>query len=355
MRNFFAQYMTGRGADSLHASLLIFDTHISLGWRDDQAQHHTVKWPLKLVAARFEPGAAESVLRHTETGEELRVEGAEAATLVQELQGEAAKPWYKQQKGREKKKILLYVTGLLAILTTVYFLLVPWMAEKAAGSVSPETEREIGDAVYAAMQTGLEEDTAASRVLNAFFAAMEVQTRYRVRIAVIRDETVNAFALPGGRIVVYTGLLKQLGSYPELAALLSHEFIHVNNRHATKSIFRKMGSSIFVSLIFGRMGTVTNILAGHADELKSLTYSRSLEKESDTEGLKILTDRQIDPGGFVRLFEHLQASAPAARTPEFLNSHPDTENRITLIKQLSKQAVVAQHDELNTIFNALKP
>lgn len=353
MRNFFATYSAGRGSAETTASLLLFDTHISIGWQDEQGVHHAGKWPLKLIDARIERGSS-SLLRHTVTGEELRVDGKDAAVLISAFQEEAAKPWYSRKNAGEKKRILLYVTGLLSFLVALYFLMVPWLAEKASSWVKPETEREIGDAVYSAMLAGAVEDTAASVVLNDFFAAMAVPGNYRIRIAVIKEETVNAFALPGGRIVVYSGLLKQVGSYPELAALLSHEFVHVNNRHATKSIFRKMGSGIFVSLIFGRMGTVTNILAGHADELKSLTYSRKLETEADTAGLQLLLDRKIDPGGFVRLFEHLQASVPASGAPEFLNSHPDTEKRIMLIKQLSKKSETAPRADLNTIFNQLK-
>ncbi len=109
-----------------------------------------------------------------------------------------------------------------------------------------------------------------------------------IRITVVNDNTVNAFALPGGRIVVYSALLKEIGSYPELAALLSHEFTHVNNRHSTKSIFRNLGSKVFLGLLFGKFGSVTAVLVDHADNLKSLKYSRKLEKEADIEGLAII-------------------------------------------------------------------
>ena len=105
---------------------------------------------------------------------------------------------------------------------------------------------------------------------------MDVPTAYRIRITVVNDNVVNAFALPGGRIVVYTALLKQIKSYPELAALLSHEFTHINNKHSTKSIFRRLGSKVFIGLLFGRFGTVTSVLVNHADNLKSLTYSAGI-------------------------------------------------------------------------------
>lgn len=240
------------------------------------------------------------------------------------------------------------------ILLALYLLFVPMLSEKIAGTVEPETERQIGDAVYDAMASGMVEDTAASRVLNEFFSALDVKTEYRIRISVVKEDMVNAFALPGGRIVVYSALLDKIGSYPELAALLSHEFTHVNNRHATKSIFRRMGSKVFLSLLFGKMGSVTSVMVNHADDLKSLTYSRNLEKEADLDGLAILTRRKIDPAGFTDLFRHLKAASPSSALPEFLASHPDIENRLSYIKEMSKQATVETRADLTAIFEQLK-
>jgi predicted Zn-dependent protease len=170
---------------------------------------------------------------------------------------------------------------------------------------------------------------------------------------VVNDNVVNAFALPGGRIVVYSALLKQVKSYPELAALLSHEFTHINNKHSTKSIFRRLGSKIFLGLLFGKFGSVTSVLVDHADNLKSLKYSRKLEKEADTEGLAILKQRKIDPQGFVSLFNHLKESAPSNSIPEFLGSHPDIEKRIKHINESSANVQVQENRQLKTIFEKL--
>ena len=92
----------------------------------------------------------------------------------------------------------------------------------------------------------------------------------------------------------------------------------------------------------------------HADNLKSLKYSRSLEKEADMEGLTILTKRGIDPDGFVDLFHHLQESAPANSVPEFLGSHPDVDKRTAYIKEASKGSIVKEDEQLKAIFEKLK-
>ena len=154
--------------------------------------------------------------------------------------------------------------------------------------------------------------------------------------------------------MVYRALLEKMKSYPELAALLAHEFTHVNNRHTTKSIFRQLGSRIFLGLLFGKIGSVTSVLVDHADNLKSLKYSRKLEKEADMDGLSLLQERHIDPNGFVTLFQHLKESGPGSSMPEFLGSHPDIEKRIAYIQEASKGATFEENEQLKSIFEKLK-
>ena len=354
MRNYFGTYTASRQAEPITASVLVFDRSISIGYRDEAGTNHTARWEMNQLAAHFESSSGSSLLRNTSSGEELRITGPEAANLVKEMQEELAKPWYRKKAAGYKGRLALFFAGLMLVLTLLYFLFVPMLSEKVADSVEPETERQLGDAVWESMAQNMTEDTAATRLLNDFFSTLNVESTYRIRISVVTDNVVNAFALPGGRIVVYSALLDRMQSYPELAALLSHEFTHVNNRHATKSIFRRLGSKVFISLLFGRMGSVTSILVNHADDLKSLTYSRKLEKEADLEGLSILTNRNIDPKGFTDLFRHLKAASDGSSLPEFLASHPDIDNRLAYIKETSKQARVEPHADLTAIFDQLK-
>ncbi len=354
MRNYFGIYTASRQAEPVTASVLIFDQSISIGYREESGENHTARWGMNHLSAQFESFSGETLLRNTITGEELRITGPEAARLVKEMQEEIARPWYRKKNAGYKGRMLLFFSGFILVLILLYFLFVPMLSEKIAATVEPETERQLGDAVWESMVQGMTEDTASSRLLNDFFSALDVESEYRIRIAVVKDNVVNAFALPGGRIVVYTALLDKMRSYPELAALLSHEFTHVNNRHATKSIFRRLGSKVFLSLLLGRMGSVTSVLVNHADDLKSLNYSRQLEKEADLNGLSILTERKIDPQGFTELFRHLKSASPSSALPEFLASHPDIDNRLAYIKEMSKQATVESRADLTAIFEQLK-
>jgi beta-barrel assembly-enhancing protease len=354
MKSFSASFYASPRAEPAEATVLTFSKNLSIGFRTANGTNEMLNWKLRETELSFDFASQTSRIKNIKQGGELQIEGTEAADYIQQLQDQLRKPWHAKISPVSWIRYSILFLGLAGVLVLLYLLVVPWLSEKLAGRVPVKTEQTLGDAVYSAMGLSSQEDKEASLVLNDFFSAMNVTTDYSVRISVVNDEVVNAFALPGGRIVVYTALLKQVSSYPELAALLSHEFIHVNKRHATKSIFRRLGSKVFIGLLFGRFGSLTSILVNHADDIKSLTYSRRLEKEADTEGLKILMQREIDPNGFEDLFVHLKESAPVSTLPEFLASHPDVDKRISYIKEMSKGAPVRENEQLKAIFDKLK-
>lgn len=335
-------------------TVLVFDKRLSIGYTDASGINRMEPWILRDITYRYEASLNQTHIRHRRAPGEIQIAGEDAFRQLRMQEEERNAPWFRSGAGREWIRNGTLVLGLLGFLVLMYLLLVPWLSEKLATRVSVKTEQRLGDAVYDAMGLSEQEDTAASRVLNDFFRAMEVPTRYDIRITVVRENVVNAFAVPGGRIVVYRALLDQIRTYPELAALLSHEFTHVNNQHATKRIFRMLGSKVFLGLLFGSFGTVSAVLVNHADNLKNLTYSRRLEKEADLDGLAILLQRGIDPRGFEDLFRHLEESAPASSLPEFMGSHPDLAKRSAYIRDAAKRADVREDVRLKTIFEELE-
>jgi len=355
MKTWFGTYSISSHAEPVEATVLAYEKNIAIGFRRADGNNSTVTWNIHDIDAVFDNSLqATKISNVKEPGSKLLINGKNAKDYIEQLQAEHHKPWHKKEKTKEWGRNLLIILGISSVLVAVYFLIVPWLSEKLASTVSVKTEEQFGDAVYDALSLSAQEDKAATVVLNDFFKEMKVATAYNVRITVVNSDIVNAFALPGGNIVVYTGLLKELKTYPELVALLSHEFTHVNNNHSTKSIFRQLGSRIFLSLLFGKFGSVTSVMIDQADKFKSLKYSRGLEKEADIKGLAILKERKIDPEGFVALFKHLKDSAPASALPEFLGSHPDIDKRIAYIRDVSKNVIVEENAHLKTIFEKLK-
>jgi Zn-dependent protease with chaperone function len=354
MKSYFGSFHLSPGAEPVESTVLVFDKNLNIGYRNPDGTNATVNWLLKETDLHFDFVSQRTRLRNSRTpGQELWINGNDVSNFIREMQAEQQKPWHKKSGGREWIRNGALLLGIAGLLVLIYLLIVPWLSQKLAAKVSVKTEQQLGEAVYDAMGLEAQEDSTASFVLNEFFAAMDIPTAYPIKITVVKDNTVNAFALPGGRIVVYSALLKEIKSYPELAALLSHEFTHINNKHSTKSIFRRLGSKVFLGLLFGRFGSVTAVLVDHADNLKSLKYSRSLEKEADMEGLEILRQRKIDPKGFEDLFENLKEAARGSILPEFLGSHPDIDKRIGYIREAAGGFQAEENTRLKTIFEQL--
>jgi predicted Zn-dependent protease len=354
MKTWFGSYYTSSHNDPVEATVLAVENNITIGFRRDDGSTNRARWEMQDIAAVFDNSIqATRISNSKEPGTRLEVKGRQALDFIMEMQAEQSQPWHKKSQTKEYARNILIFLGIASVLVTAYFLIVPWMSEKLASTISVGTEQQLGNAVFEALDLSGQQDSEATAVLNEFFQEMKVQTPYNIHVTVVKSDVVNAFALPGGNIVVYSALLRELKTYPELAALLSHEFIHVNNKHSTKSIFRQMGSRVFLSLLFGKFGNVTSIMVDQADKFKSLKYSRSLEKEADLDGLSLLRDRQIDPEGFIGLFRHLRDSAPASAMPEFLGSHPDIDKRIAYIREAAKNWQTKENSPLKAIFEKL--
>lgn len=251
-------------------------------------------------------------------------------------------------------KVALIIVFLFTIL---YVALVPWLAGVLATRFPRSYEQKLGDQVYASLKSDFTIDQPATAAINRFFDALEVRSDYPINIVVVKGDVVNAFALPGGHIVVYDKLLNALGSYEELAALLSHEYIHVQNRHTVRSLFRQMGSTIFLSLLLGDAGAVSSVVLGNANELKNLSYSRRLESEADAEGVALLAKRGIDCTGFVRLFKVLEQQGESSTVPaEWMSSHPNLQKRIRQVQEHKScgEKPPVKNERLHHLFLQLK-
>jgi beta-barrel assembly-enhancing protease len=353
MKSWFATWFDTHGSDPMEATILASETKITIGLRKNESVV-TFEWKTIDLDVNFDSSLQATRISHKAGKGQLVVEGRDPIDFFQRIREEQNKAWHKKDRTKEWGRNLGIFFSVIALLALAYVLVVPWLSEKMAGNVSISSEKQLGDAVYGAMDLSANQDPRASAIINEFFAELKIPTAYSIQITVVKGDIVNAFALPGGHIVVYTALLNEIESYPELAALLSHEFTHVNNQHSTRSIFRRLGSRIFISLLLGKFGNVTSIIVDQADQFKSLTYSRKLEKEADLEGLALLKERQIDPAGFVALFEHLRSGGNGTSIPEFLGSHPDISKRIIYIREASANAAIREHAGLQQIFNKLK-
>lgn len=252
--------------------------------------------------------------------------------------------------------VLLAVSGLIALVLMGYFWLLPRLADYGAKVFPKSYEIELGKQVYQSVLETEKVDSVKSIHIQSFFKQLNIQSEYPIQIAVVKSDVVNAFALPGGSIVVYDAILKKMRTPEQLAALLSHEYSHVALKHATRNIFRTLSGYLFLSLLFGDMNGVAGVLIENGNQLRSLHYSREMEKEADDNGLKILQSQKVNTNGMKALFELLKQESGGAEINELLSTHPDLDLRISNVEVFQKlnQPYTQVHDSLQYYFKQLQ-
>lgn len=236
------------------------------------------------------------------------------------------------------KGALIGIAIFSAIAALIYFILLPSIASYVAGKIPVSTEIALGNKFYKSFIGNSEIDAEKTKLLNDFARKIDFETKYPLKFTIVKEKQVNAFALPGGNVVVFSGILEKLKSSEELAALLSHEVTHIKERHSLKGLARSLAGSLLISLTFGDAGSLGSILANQGDNIYQLGFSRGMEKEADLEGLQMMYHNHIDPRGMVYLMERLreEEQKQESKMLAYLNSHPITEERITYIKENSK-------------------
>ena len=232
---------------------------------------------------------------------------------------------------------LIYGIGIIALLVVIgvwqYDRLLNW----AASRISIETEHEMGRSVLKSLNR--QQDTISSGAAVSFVENLGNQltkgSRYSYQWLVVQDDAVNAFAMPGGIVVVNSGLLKKAGSANEVAAVLAHEIQHVEQRHALKNMINSAGVAAVVMLVLGDANAALIMIA---HQVSTQYFSRQVEAEADLKGAQLLLKKGIHPDGMASFFKRLAGEqAQAEQLPAWISSHPDTSNRIQQAEKFVQQ------------------
>lgn len=164
--------------------------------------------------------------------------------------------------------------------------------------------------------------------------ATRTDVTYSVKV-IDKPDTVNAFALPGGFMYVYTGLMKICENEAELAAVMAHEFAHVAAHHHGESVTRQYGYSVVASVLLGsNPNAAAQIVAGLVGQAGMSKFSRNDEYEADTLGMEFLFRAGYKPEGMVSFMEKLCAQDKGGNPLPIFSSHPPTPDRLSSLQQL---------------------
>lgn len=258
---------------------------------------------------------------------------------------------------RKKTPIIItLIFSFIFLCVFSFWTLIPWLGEKATLIVPKDTEIELGTSIAENFKQTEEINVASSKLLNQFIDSLRVKEVYPINITVVNSPTVNAFALPGGHIFVYSGIIDKMKNYNELVALLSHEITHVTHQHSLKSLGRSAATSIFISGLFGDISGISAGILDQANQLKQLRYSRELETEADQHGVDFMVKYKVSPVGMVSLMQILDAEGEKQDGfMKYLSTHPETRERIHALKSNNRiTTTFKENQSLKAIFSDIK-
>ena len=146
----------------------------------------------------------------------------------------------------------------------------------------------------------------------------------------------NAFALPGGTIVVTDALVRTFPEPDIIAGVLGHEIAHVAEAHGLRRVYRSLGTYLLVALIVGDVGPVLDDLLLEGGLLLSLAHSREHERQADRMGMGIASRAGYDPAALALFFIRLSVGR-RTDSPSWLSTHPATGDRVREIRRLAKE------------------
>ena len=237
----------------------------------------------------------------------------------------------------------LIFLGVLLLLLAAVLAVLFWkrdaLVRKAAEKVPVEWERKLGDLSFDQIKRRekiideparmAEVRSIADRLLPAVKDA-----GYEFQFHIAENTNINAFAMPGGHVVIFTGLLDAAQSLEEVAGVISHELAHVTRRHSLRNILGAAGVAVLVQSIVGDSSGMQAVILQGGQSLLEQKFSRDFEREADDAGWNYLVAADIDPRGLINFFKRLQKeeasgdSAGLRNAMALLNTHPATQERI---------------------------
>jgi beta-barrel assembly-enhancing protease len=209
------------------------------------------------------------------------------------------------------------------------------LVDIAVDRIPVEWEKKVGESAYRdflVQQAVLKEGLAVEAVNEITRRLTEkiADNPYKFEISIVKSEVVNAFALPGGYVVVFTGLLQKAESGEEVAGVLSHEVNHVLKRHGLERMVKQLGLVAIVTIILGDQQGLIGLMKQVGVELLTLKFGRAQETEADLTGLRLLHRAKIDPSGMITFFQRLSEKEDGR--VEWLSTHPMSAGRAALLK-----------------------
>ena len=359
----FADFLDGQSAVVRRAALSMDETATAQCLLLSLPEQPDLRWPLPDIRrVPDQAGRDTMVLAHRDDAVRRLVVRDDATRKILTARCPNLK---RRARAANRSRLLGWSFGAVASVALIIFVLVPVMADQLAEFLPPEGERALGDATFEQIRAALgNEDFVPVAIcerrrgvaaLVRMTARLEAQTDlpYPLAVNVLDHDLVNAFALPGGRVVLFRGLIDAAESPDEVAAVLAHEIGHVANRDPARGALRSAGSIGVLGLLLGDFagGAVVLFLV---ERLIDANYSRDAEAAADQFAFELLVEAGVQPSALATFFERLQQEqGESVGILAHFESHPELGDRIAAARSgntgpaASERASLDDRDWLN--------
>ncbi len=354
--DFNVKYFDGASSAAKDAIVHFTSDHWHIRYIDEFSTEHKLDWDINQIS-RIASHKGNHTFRYGKFPQQT-IE-TESKDFLEELAWQFPGKLFSQQA----KKILT-VAGSFNLLLGVfllfiffvagiYFFVLPWASQEAVKNVPLEYEERMGEFIYKQFVTEYSRKDSLSQLLDSFAQTIDFETNYNIKVTVVKSMDMNAFAMPGGRIVIFDKMLDSINSPEQLSALLAHEVSHIKYRHSLQLLSKNLAGYLFISFMFGDLNGVASVLIDNVDMLNNLNYSRKLERMADFSAFEILKINKIDQHGMLELFELLK-SAEDFKATKILSTHPVIDERIAYTKlELKTQKVTLVNHDRQMIWNRI--
>lgn len=244
----------------------------------------------------------------------------------------------------EMKDKILYQLGVSLILFFgLWFLLsqINYTKHVDFNRIGEENEKKLGDLIYNTITQGsdpVESDSVKlliDRIKKRICLPNDIDPE-KIRIEVVMKDEINAFALPGDRVVVFSGIIHKCKNPEELAGVLCHEIAHLENDHVMQKLTKEVGLSMLMVVAGGNSGQ--EILNETVRLVSSTAFDRKLEREADESAARYMANSEIDPEHFANLL--FRFALEVADTPDqfrWISTHPDPKERASGVLKIRSE------------------
>lgn len=323
-QNLPARYYDGRSAVAHAVTLKVAAYGIDI---IDENGQLLARWPrrgLRLGSSFAESGGLAITLDRAPDARAVATTRETAQALIALLPDVTAR-----RRQHSRGMVLRYGAVILAILAIGAFV-VDRLPEMVAPFIPFETKHTVGIAVAEAIFPEARNCLAPHGLARLRALGEQLRTAARIEheleIQVVDHPMVNAFAAPGGVVVLTRGLIERAEDPDQVAGVLAHEIGHVQHDHPTVSVLRGLGITAMLQLLTGGSAMETQANAGGLIAL--LSYSRAAEEEADAAGIAMLEESGVNADGLSRFFSILaRMEATNGYVTSWLSTHPPTEAR----------------------------